>query len=144
MTEINFYVGKSNTLRGRLLLACRLVDKARQHNMYIHIHTDGYNTTRQMDEILWTWNETSFIPHISDISTKLNDTIQEPVTIGSNYHPTNKCDYLINLSNQRPEFFSRYLKMAEIIDQTETILTAGRERYSFYKDKGYTLNHYQL
>jgi DNA polymerase-3 subunit chi len=34
--------------------------------------------------------------------------------------------------------------MAEIIDQSETILTAGRERYSFYKNKGYTLNYYQL
>ena len=144
MTEINFYAGKNNTLRGRLLLACHLVDKARQHNLHIHIHTDGYNTTKQMDEILWTWNETSFIPHISDISTELNDAVKEPVTISSHYQPTKHCDYLINLSNQPPEFFSRYLKMAEIIDQTETILTAGRERYSFYKNRGYTLNYYQL
>ncbi|MCK5918321.1 MAG: DNA polymerase III subunit chi [Cocleimonas sp.] len=144
MTEINFYAGKNNTLRGRLLLACHLVDKARQRDMQIHIHTDGYNTTKQMDEMLWTWNETSFIPHISDISTELNEALQEPVTIGSSYQPTNNCDYLVNLSNQRPEFFSRYLKMAEIIDQTEAVLTAGRERYSFYKNRGYTLNYYQL
>jgi DNA polymerase-3 subunit chi len=119
------------------------VDKARQHGMRIHIHTDGYQTTRQMDEMLWIWSDTSFIPHISDLSTDFSKVAQEPVTIASNYQPDHY-GYLINLSNQTPDFFSRYLKMAEIIDQTETILTAGRERYSFYKNSGYTLNYYQL
>ncbi len=140
MTEISFYVGKNNTLRGRLLLACRLVEKARERNLHVHIHTDGFNTTKQMDELLWTWNETSFIPHTSLIT---KDT-QEAVTIANDHEPIKNCDYLINLSNRRPDFFSRYEKMAEIIDQTETILTAGRERYSFYKNRGYTLKYYQL
>ena len=140
MTEISFYVGKTDTLRGRLLLACRLVEKARERNLHVHIHTDGFNTTKQMDELLWTWNETSFIPH----TTQITDDTQESVTIANDHEPIKNCDYLINLSNQRPDFFSRYEKMAEIIDQTETILTAGRERYSFYKNRGYTLKYYQL
>ena len=54
------------------------------------------------------------------------------------------CDYLINLSNQRPAFFSRFSKVAEILDTNEEILTAGRKRYSFYRDRGYTLGYYQL
>jgi len=140
MTEINFYVGKTDTLRGRLLLACRLVEKARERNLHVHIHTDGFNTTKQMDELLWTWNETSFIPH----TTQITDETQEAVTISNDHEPTKNCDYLINLSNQKPSFLSRYEKMAEIIDQSETILTAGRERYSFYKNRGYTLKYYQL
>ncbi|MCK5812612.1 MAG: DNA polymerase III subunit chi [Cocleimonas sp.] len=144
MTKINFYAGKSNTLRGRILLACRIVQKAREHKLQVHIHTDGYNTTKQMDEMLWIWNDTSFIPHISDITTDLAGTFEEPVSIGSTYPPMTHFDYLINLSNQTPGFFSRYQTVAEIIDQSETILTAGRERYSFYKNKGYTLNYYQL
>ena len=144
MTKINFYSGKSNTLRGRLLIACRVVEKARAHKLKVHIHTDGYNMTKQMDEMLWIWKEASFIPHMSDITMDLADKIEEPVTIGSSYPPIGHNDYLINLSNQTPEFFSRYQTMAEIIDQSETILTAGRERYSFYKNKGYTLNYYQL
>ncbi len=144
MTKINFYLSGNNTLRGRLFLACRLVEKAREHKLQVHIHTDGYNTTKRMDEMLWIWKESSFIPHISDISNNWSDTFSEPVSIASHYVPRKHCDYLINLSNQVPEFFSRYAKMAEIIDQNETILTAGRERYSFYKNKGYTLNYYQL
>ncbi len=140
MTEISFYVGSNNTLRSRLLLACRIVEKARQHNLAVHIHTDSFSTTRQMDEILWTWNETSFIPHTSQIT----DDTEEAVTIASDYEPIKNCDYLINLSNQCPDFFSRFTKMAEIIDQSETILAAGRERYTFYKNRGYTLKYYKL
>ena len=140
MTEISFYVGQHQTLRDRLLLACRLVEKARQVDMHVHIHTDGFITSKKMDELLWTWNDTSFIPH----TTNITSPIQEPVTIADDFEPMENCDYLINLSNQRPNFFSRYKKMAEIIDQTETILTAGRERYSFYKHRGYNLKYYQL
>ena len=140
MTEINFYVCKTDTLRGRLLLACRLVEKALECNWHVHIHTDSFRTTKQMDELLWTWNETSFIPH----TTQITDDTQEAVTIANDYEPIKNCDYLINLSNQRPDFFSHYEKMAEIIDKTGTILTAGRERYSFYKNRGYTLKYYQL
>ena len=54
------------------------------------------------------------------------------------------CDYLINLSNKRPDFFSKFNKMAEILDQNKENLAAGRERYSFYKNRGYTLKYYQL
>lgn len=140
MTEISFYVGKMTTLRGRLLLACRLVEKARAHNMHVHIHTDGFNASKQIDELLWTFNETSFIPHTANITC---DT-KEPVTISNNYEPMVNCDYLINLSNKRPDFFSKFNKMAEILDQNKENLAAGRERYSFYKNRGYTLKYYQL
>lgn len=140
MTNIGFYVVNNNTLHGRLLLACHLVEKARAHNMFVHIHTDGFNSSRKMDELLWTWRETSFIPH----TLNLSDHQHEAVTISAAEAPTTRCDYLINLSNQRPPFFKQYKKMAEILDQTETILAAGRERYLFYKQKGYTLSYYQL
>ena len=146
MTKINFYATQHHTLRSRVFLACRLVEKAREHNMKVHIYTDSDKTTRQMDEMLWIWKDTSFIPHISDINPGFFNHPQEAVIISSQSHfqSMSRCDYLINLSNQVPEFFPSYLKMAEIIDQTERILTAGRERYSFYKNRGYTLNYYQL
>lgn len=140
MTEISFYVGRSDTLRGRLLLACRLIEKARQHKMHVHVHTDNFASSKQLDELLWTWNETSFIPHTTD----LGGDLVESVTIADDFEPVENCDYLINLSNERPSFFSRYQKMAEIIDQSDEVLTAGRERYSFYKKRGYNLSYHKL
>ena len=69
---------------------------------------------------------------------------KQEISIGHNYEPMNHCDYLVNLSTERPDFFSRYLKFAEILDTSEEILTAGRKRYAFYRDRGYTLEYYQL
>jgi len=139
MTEINFYVGKSDTLRDRLLLACRLAQKAYDKGLHIHIHTDSLATSQRLDELLWTWHPSSFMPHA------LADTAsEERITIAHDYEPTDNCDYLINISNMKPDFFSRFVKMGEIIDQSPDILTDGRKRYAYYRERGYTLSYHQL
>lgn len=139
MTEINFYVGKSDNLRDRLILACRLTQKAYDKGWHIHIHTDSFETSQRLDELLWTWHPSSFLPHA------LADTAgQERIIIAHDYEPTDHCDYLINLSNAKPEFFSRFVRMGEILDQSHDILTNGRKRYAYYRERGYTLKYHQL
>ena len=139
MTEISFYVGKSDTLSDRLLLACRLSQKAYDRGWHVHIHTDSYATSQRLDELLWTWQANSFLPHA------LADTaVNERITIAHDFEPTENCDYLINLSNTKPEFFSRFVRMGEILDQSHDILTDGRKRYAYYRERGYTLKYHQL
>jgi len=139
MTEINFYVGKSDTLQGRLLLACRLTQKAYDKGWHVHIHTDSHATSQRLDELLWTWHPSSFLPHALAESAG-----EERIIIGHDYEPTDNCDYLINLSNTKPEFFSRFVRMGEIIDQSQDLLTDGRKRYAYYRERGYTLKYHQL
>ena len=139
MTEISFYVGKSDSLRDRLILACRLTQKAYDKGWHIHIHTDSLATSQRLDELLWTWHPSSFLPHA------LADTArQERITIAHDYEPTDNCDYLINLSNTKPDFFSRFVRMGEVLDQSHDILTDGRKRYAYYRERGYTLKYHQL
>jgi len=156
MTEINFYVSKEQGLEHRMAIAFRLVNRALERNLKIHIHTDTEATSKQLDDYLWSKESTSFIPH-SILNTEFfehnseltsentqHHTNANKVDISHDFEPLKNCDYLINLSNQRPAFFSRFLKVAEIIDNDEEIITAGRKRYSFYRDRGYTLGYYQL
>ena len=77
-------------------------------------------------------------------SSNLPSNRNDQISISHDYEPLIHCEYLINLSNQRPAFFSRFSKVAEILDDNEEIITAGRKRYSFYRDRGYTLGYYQL
>jgi len=139
MTEISFYVSKQEGLRDRLLVACRLIQKAHDKGLHVHVHTDSLATSRQLDDLLWTWHPSSFIPH-----ALIENVQQEKVTIAHDYEPLEHCDYLINISNDQPGFFSRFAKMGEIIDQSPEILTDGRKRYAYYRDRGYTLKYYQL
>lgn len=140
MTNIRFYVLKSDQLQARLLLACKLIEKAYQLKLNTYVHTENAAMSLQLDDLLWTYNDFSFIPH------ELAPTQKEgiPVLIGHDFEPMERCDYLINLSLFMPGFFSRFERFAEILDQSETILYAGRKRYQFYRERGYTLDYHQL
>lgn len=140
MTKIDFYVGKTNSLQARLLLACKVVMKAHQQQLHTYIHTDAASTSHKLDELLWTFNELAFIPHTFAPA-------KEPysrIVIGHDHEPMENCGLLINLSNDIPQFFSRFERLAEMLDQEEPVLLAGRKRYQFYRDRGYNLDYHQL
>lgn len=140
MTRIDFYVAQTHALQARLRLACQLVQKAYQRSLHTYIHTDAAHTSAQIDEMLWTFHDLAFIPHALAPATDAFASI----LIGHDYEPITDCDLLINLSNTVPAFFPRFTRMAEILDQEDTVLHAGRKRYQFYRDRGYTLNYHQL
>lgn len=140
MTKIDFYVGKTNNLQARLLIACKVVMKAYQQQLHTYIHTDAPTTSSKFDELLWTFNELAFIPHTLAPTKEQNVRI----LIGHNHEPMENCELLINLSNEIPAFFSRFERLAEILDQEEPVIHAGRKRYQFYRDRGYNLDYHQL
>lgn len=152
MTKIHFYVGSSQSLQARLRLACKLVAKAQRQALHTYIHTDSADTSLLLDELIWTFDDLSFIPHAlaSDVQPPLPTGNDSPSTsnvnvwIGDTYEPVEQCDFLINLSNDTPAFFSRFERMAEILDQEDSILSAGRKRYQFYRERGYNLEYHQL
>lgn len=140
MTRIAFYVGSSEHLQARLLLACKLVEKALAQALHVYIHTDQFSTSARMDELLWTYSDLSFIPHALMPNTERG----LKVLIGHDSEPPEPYELLINLSNEIPSFFERFERMAEVIDQEATILVAGRKRYQTYRNHGYTLDYHQL
>ncbi|MEZ5537370.1 MAG: DNA polymerase III subunit chi [Thiolinea sp.] len=140
MTRISFYVGQSAALQARLRLACKVLEKAQMQALNTYIHVDSPATCQQLDELIWTYNDLSFIPHT--IAPQKEDGVR--VQLGYDHEPMEDCDFLINLSNETPEFFPRFARMAEILDQETDILRAGRQRYLFYRDRGYNLDYHQL
>ncbi|HIP94475.1 MAG TPA: DNA polymerase III subunit chi [Leucothrix sp.] len=159
MTNINFYVSNQDGLEHRLNIAYKLIGHALKRQLFIHIHTDSEDMSKHIDNWLWTLDKPSFIPHRvisqtidaaddeaeSNLKTNKEEiAIKEKITISHNHEPLGKCDYLINLSVQLPSFFSRFTKLAEVLDNSDEILAAGRKRYVFYRDRGYTLAYHKL
>lgn len=151
MTNINFYVSKQDGIEHRLGIVYKLIGYALQRNLFTHVHTDDEAMSKQLDTLLWTREKSSFIPH-RIITQEDNPTHEnnhswndlEKITISHDHEPMVNCDYLINLSIERPAFFSRFTKLAEVIDNSDAILAAGRKRYVFYRDRGYTLAYHKL
>jgi DNA polymerase-3 subunit chi len=78
---------------------------------------------------------------------------EEPVLIGrkefaeaSEYdnQQERSWDLMINLAPVVPEFFSRYDRVAEVIDGDPARREQGRDRFRFYRDRGYELKTHHV
>jgi len=144
VTQVDFYILDSDSDDARLRLACQIVDKATQLDNHVFINATSETEAKQLDELLWTFSQGSFIPH-RVVRDELAQEPREPVLIGVNRPPApGRWDVMINLAADVPEFFSRYERVAEVVDANATRREQSRERYRFYRDRGYKLNTHQV
>jgi DNA polymerase-3 subunit chi len=143
MTErVDFYVLKSAAARQRWTFACRLTEKAYLKDLKIVIVSDTLADAQALDELLWTFNERSFIPH----KVCLDEQSVDPATA---VHLTVEtalpaADLLVNLSQRLPPQFQRYGRIAEVIDADEERRRQGRERFKAYRDLKLPLETHQI
>ncbi len=140
MTQVDFYILKSDT-SNRHGFACRLADKVYEQGRRIYIHAGSQAEAEFLDRLLWTFRENSFIPH--GIAGQADPAVT-PVLVGHGPAPALEEDVLINLAPGVPDFFSRFSRVAEIIDRDEQVKLQGRQRYRFYKERGYPLDSHEL
>ncbi len=141
MTRVDFYVLKTSDPKARAVTACRLAEKACGQGLKVYVHTESENDSQQLDELMWTFRAGSFLPHAIHTAVQ-GDT--PPVLIGHDHEPTSHTDVLINLGAEIPLFFGRFQRVAEVVDQRAELLAQSRERFRFYRDRGYELNSHQL
>jgi len=133
-TRVDFYILAEAGQSSRLQFVCRLTEKAygQQHRVYAHTTSDV--EARELDELLWTFRQGSFIPH--QLLSETADT-RTPVRIGTPKCADDSGELLINLGPEVPAFARNFARVAEIIDATEASREAGRERFRQYRSMGY-------
>ncbi len=146
MTKVDFYILPGDSSEERHLFACRLADKAFKLGHSIYIHSGDQAQAETLDELLWSWRNSSFIPH--QVETEQADSnAPRLLNIGFNQgHGSAKQlnGLLINLSNNVPEFFSRFERVSEIVVQSPAVTESTRSNYRFYRDRGYPLESHDL
>lgn len=141
MTQVDFYILPEPGSDNRERLACRIAEKAYKQGLQVHIHTHNQEAAQKLDKLLWSFSQNSFVPHSLVDQSPSDD---EPVHIGFGQEPHEKATVLINLDPELPLFFSRFDRVAEILNQNPDSLEDGRKRFKFYKDRGYPLNTHKL
>lgn len=141
MTRVDFYILAENAKRTSDQVLCSLAGKAWKQGNRVYIHADSADQSGRLDNLLWTFKDTSFLPH-----GQLNQANSEktPILIGHEDPPKDLHDIIINMTRDVPLFFGRFDRLIEIIDQSPEGRTQGRERYRFYQERGYTLNTHNL
>ena len=141
MTRIDFYIVDSNEKASRALTACRLAEKAYSLENRVYIHTANASQATELDDLLWTYRAGSFVPHQR---FEPADEQNCPVLIGHADAPEDINQVLINLDSAVPMFFSRFERVVEIVSQEETLRQQARDRFKFYRDRGYDLHTHNL
>ena len=140
--RVDFYILAATDNSARLRFACRLTEKAYGLKHHVHAHTCSAAIARELDELLWTFRQGSFVPH-ELLLPETQETVA-PVTIGHVEQSDSSGDFLINLADEIPPFFDQFTRVAEIIDSTSDCRRMGRERFSFYKDNGFEPNTHNI
>ena len=130
--RIDFYVLDSAEAGARQRLACRLAEKAYTLNHRVHALTGSTEAAHELDELLWTFRPGSFVPHGLQ-----GDAGDAPVVIGCDPADAPPADLLINLTDEVPNCFDRFGRVAEIVDADDACRQAARTRFAFYRDNGY-------
>jgi DNA polymerase-3 subunit chi len=141
MTRVDFYILDERANGNRYLLACRLTEKIYHQGHRVFINTASLEEQRHMDRLLWTFRQGSFIPHGS---LDKADPTTTPVIIGRQGEAGGESDVMINLAPDVPACFSRFERVAELIDREPQVKADGRKRFRFYRDRGYPLNTHDI
>lgn len=143
MTRVEFYILQDVDLAAAHRFACRLAAKAVSSGARLHLHVDDADTAGSLDELLWSYPEGRFVPHEvrPTDGAAARRSPRSPVTIGWDTPPEPE-GMLVNLAGEIPGFFGRFDRVAEIV--VDAVRSRGRERYKFYRDRGYPLHDHHL
>lgn len=137
MTKVDFYTGVEDKLR----IACTLSHKAMQNGLRVLLHTPDEATTTALDKLLWHYPATAFIPHCLSHEATAS---QMPVVVGHDCESIPHNEILISLHAKSLPFFSRFARVIEIVSGDAEDARLGRERFGFYRDRGYEMRHFDL
>ena len=140
MARVDFYVLAQPGRDARLRFACRLAEKAWRLENTVHIVTDDDATAREIDELLWTFRDGSFVPH-ERIESGEPDS---PVTIGTPSAMQPERDLLINLSDELPPSLDAFPRVAELVTSDDETRARGRQRFSEYRNQGHELETHKV
>jgi DNA polymerase-3 subunit chi len=142
MTDIDFYILSAQKDEQRLDFACRLIEKAYRSRCKVYVHLNNEAEAKAFDELLWNFRDSSFIPHGLIGSDSLEENC--PIHLGyADLQPPN-FDVMVNLAAEIPSTVARYKRVLEVVIQQDDVLSATRNHYRYYKERGYPINNIDM
>lgn len=139
-TRIDFYLLQNEEPKAHLFFACELLEKAYLLKHSVFVYCKNQQESEDLDELLWTFKEESFIPHNLQGEGPIPPP---PIQIGFS-QPQGFDDILLNLSDEIPEFFFRFRRVMELVRNEETAKEKSRAHFREYRLKNCELFTHNL
>lgn len=132
MTKISFL----HSARNRLQAITAWLGRASSEGTQVLVYVPSDERSGQLDRLLWTHPPTGFTPHC-----RAEDKLAEatPIILAAGLDSPAHDGCLLNLSDELPPGFSRFQQLIEIISVDDADKLLGRERFRFYRERGYPL-----
>jgi DNA polymerase-3 subunit chi len=135
MTRIDFHTD----LPDKIAYCCRLARKAHTSGARLVVLANDRQELLALDQAMWTFSDRDFVPHVN-----LGDPLapSTPIVLserGDADFPHH--EVLVNLAHAAPAHFARFERLIELVGVDEPDRAAGRERFRYYKQRGYPLEH---
>lgn len=135
MTRIDFYFNVENRFCQLAELASRALPKSRR----LFVFVPDAATAQRVGHVLWTQLPTGFLPHCRGDHALATET---PIIVDWRTDSLVHDDVLVNLHPDFPAFFSRFKNLIEIVSGDAVDRDCARERYRFYRDRGYEIHRH--
>lgn len=143
MSRVDFYVLADAAPDARLRYACRLAEEAVDRGRRVYLQTASQGEALQLDELLWAFNDRSFLPHeIHAAGPAPHERVM--ILIGATAAPPSHRQLLVNLTEAVPPDLDGYEQIAEIVAMDAERKRTARERYKMYRDRGCTLESHNV
>lgn len=137
MTRVDFHFNAP----GKLEYGCRLVRKIYRARHKVLVWCDDAARLAEFDRLLWTFSQHDFVPHVAASDALAAET---PVLLAAEPVDTAFHEVLVNLGDAAPPMFSRFDRLIEVVTGEQADRDAARERWRFYRDRGYPMHRHDL
>ncbi len=95
----------------------------------------------EYDDLLWSLWPEEFLPHAH---VELPEASESPIVLIHEDVKLASHTLLLNLDDEPPSFFARFVRLFEVVSTDDDDRQKARARFSFYRDRGYAINNYDL
>lgn len=117
----------------------KLLERAVSGGYKVLLAVESDERGEQLNQLLWTYDPGSFLPHGSDKEAQAE---QQPVLISTSIDPVNSANLLM-VTDGRSVKDAGFARIIDIFDGNDgQITTAARARWKEYKDIGHELTYF--
>ena len=137
VTEVGFYHLQATPLERALP---RLLEKALERGMRALVVAGSRERAAQLDELLWSYDAASFLPH----GSAGMDPRRQPVWLAEDDANLNHAGLLVLLDGQTSERLASFERAIDLFDgHDRDAIAAARERWQACKQAGHHLSYWQ-
>jgi DNA polymerase-3 subunit chi len=128
---------------GKMDYTCRLLRKAVARGSRLMVTADAA-TLAQLDQDLWAFSATDFVPHCAD-TAPASVRSRSPVLLSEACQAVpDPAMILINLGHHVPAVFAGFARVIEVVSEDDQDKQLARQRWRYYASVGIKPAKYEL